>query len=162
MERSRHDGERDSRDHAVEVSLPDEEGGHFRPEWGDMGMAVLVPQVKMPAKRFPCLNGECPRKSVVNWPWHGSLPGCRARRRGSGRGVTISPVADLLVDHPIVAQARWRACRRRPDVTQDLPEEFSRVLTDVARFVDPVMEPSRTGLRWNPLAFAWGRAAHGS
>lgn len=78
------------------------------------------------------------------------------------RVVTIFPIAELLADYPAVAQARWRAWRRRPDVTQDLPEEFSRVLTDVARFIDPVMEHSHVGLRWNPLAFAWERAAHGS
>lgn len=78
------------------------------------------------------------------------------------RTVTISPIADLLLNYPDVAQARWRAWRRRPDVTQDLPEDFSRVLTDIARFIDPVMEPTHIGLRWNPLAFSWERTAHES
>lgn len=71
------------------------------------------------------------------------------------RQATLSPLADLLVEYPSLAQSRWSAWRQRPDVPQELPEEFIVVLTAASQLVDAVAEGAATDLHWNPTTLAW-------
>lgn len=74
------------------------------------------------------------------------------------REVGVRPISELLNDYPGIAQARWAAWRRRPDVPQDLPQEFGNVLEAAARFIDLPIEGSSIGYHWNPVASSWEKA----
>ena len=71
------------------------------------------------------------------------------------RQTTLSPLADLLVEYPSLAQSRWSAWRQRPDAPPELPEGFIEILTAASQFVDAVVEAAATDQRWNPVTLAW-------
>ncbi len=71
------------------------------------------------------------------------------------RKAAVQPLSRLIPDYPTIAQARWAAWRRRPDVTQGLPEAFRDVLIAASQFIDPAIEGPIPGLRWNPLIPGW-------
>jgi hypothetical protein len=71
------------------------------------------------------------------------------------RGAALAPIAALLPEYPAIAQARWAAWRRRPDVVDGLPESLAEVLRAVSQFIDPVIGEMPIRSTWSPPAGEW-------
>jgi hypothetical protein len=71
------------------------------------------------------------------------------------RAVRVTLLSALAPHYPVLAQSRWAAWRRRPDVVTGLPEDFSVLLEDVVAFIDPVTEGLASRRTWSPLAHEW-------
>jgi len=71
------------------------------------------------------------------------------------RGAALAPIAALLPEYPAIAQAKWAAWRRRPDVVDGLPESFAEVLRAVSQFIDPVTGQVPIRSTWDPPAGEW-------
>ena len=54
-----------------------------------------------------------------------------------------------------MAQGKWAAWQRRPDVIDGLPESFTHVLIEVSQFIDPVIDGLAPDAAWNPIEAAW-------
>jgi hypothetical protein len=73
------------------------------------------------------------------------------------RSAEVVAISTLLPDYAAVAQARWAAWRRRPDVVEGLPESFDDVLRAVSQFIDPVIGDLPLRSIWDPLTRMWMR-----
>lgn len=71
------------------------------------------------------------------------------------RQASVIPIRALLPDYPDIAQPKWAAWRRRPDIASDLPASFADVLADASAFIDPVIANHATDAEWKPTAAAW-------
>lgn len=71
------------------------------------------------------------------------------------RGADVVLISALLPDYPGIAQAKWVAWRRRPDVADGLPESFTDVLRAVADFVDPPLGDLPARSTWDPVSRTW-------
>lgn len=71
------------------------------------------------------------------------------------RGAEITLVAALLPSYPEIAQGKWAAWQRRPDVIEGLPESFTHVLIEVSQFIDPVIDGLAPDAVWNPIEAEW-------
>ncbi len=71
------------------------------------------------------------------------------------REVAVTAIAALARDYPALAQSRWAAWRRRPDVVAGLPEDFATLLDDVVAFIDPVTEGLASTATWSPISREW-------
>ena len=71
------------------------------------------------------------------------------------RSAEIVALSTLLPSYPEIAQARWAAWRRRPDVIDGLPESFADVLHMASQFIDPVIGDLPPRSTWDPLATTW-------
>jgi len=71
------------------------------------------------------------------------------------RHATVTRLSALLPNYPTIAQSRWAAWRRRPDVISGLPEDFTTILDDVAAFIDPVTEGHVLRATWSPVDREW-------
>lgn len=71
------------------------------------------------------------------------------------RGTELVLIAALLPDYPGIAQAKWVAWRRRPDVVDGLPESFAEVLRAVSDFVDPLLGELTARSVWDPMSRTW-------
>lgn len=70
------------------------------------------------------------------------------------RGIELLPLSAALSDYSGFAQPKWQAWRRRLSL-DELPEEFAAVLEAVIAFIDPVLNASAPGHRWNPVSTTW-------
>jgi predicted nucleotidyltransferase component of viral defense system len=70
------------------------------------------------------------------------------------RGVTLAPVLPTLAEMPERAQPKWRAWRTRVNRREELPEAFTEVLKEIARFSDPVLRGAAQGI-WNIAQQGW-------
>ena len=72
--------------------------------------------------------------------------------------------ADVVVisrmGHAAARQSAWTALRLRSGL-EALPAEFSQVVDEVVRFVDPLVESNGSLGRWSPDARLWLRSAKG-
>ncbi|NQW72428.1 MAG: nucleotidyl transferase AbiEii/AbiGii toxin family protein [Actinobacteria bacterium] len=71
------------------------------------------------------------------------------------RGTEVVLIAALLPDYPGIAQAKWVAWRRRPDVVDGLPEAFADLLRAVSDFVDPPLGELTARSVWDPMSRTW-------
>jgi len=71
------------------------------------------------------------------------------------REVRVTLLSALAPHYPVLAQSRWAAWRRRPDVVTGLPEDFATLLDDVVAFIDPVTEGLASTYEWSPSAREW-------
>ena len=70
------------------------------------------------------------------------------------RKVELHPLLPALAEMPDLAQAKWKAWRRRIGREEELPETFAEVLSAVAGFADPVITKQLEG-DWDPHAQRW-------
>lgn len=71
------------------------------------------------------------------------------------RQATVTPLSSLIPNYPAIAQPRWAAWRRRPDVVEGLPADFVTVLLDVSHFIDHVTEDHMLAGTWSPVVREW-------
>jgi hypothetical protein len=71
------------------------------------------------------------------------------------RGVVLRPLLPGLETMAEVAESKWAAWRRRLLLGKHLPATFAETLSEVAVFIDPLLESSRVNKVWNPQLRAW-------
>jgi hypothetical protein len=72
------------------------------------------------------------------------------------RQVELASLDEVLDGYAEVGQARWASWRRKLQLTETLPEDFSRALEFLKAFANPVIIGSVTGLAtWDPDQLAW-------
>jgi predicted nucleotidyltransferase component of viral defense system len=70
------------------------------------------------------------------------------------RGHSLKPLRQALGDLRERRQQTWAALRRRAGLDQ-LPAEFSELVDEVQRFVDPIVETTSDGMAWDPARRRW-------
>lgn len=90
------------------------------------------------------------RHSVVAEEFSASLEAVAQHRDASLE--TLLPGLQGFADR---AQRRWEIWVRNQRLADRLPESFEQVLSEVARFADPVLAGSAAKRAWDPLARAW-------
>ena len=81
-------------------------------------------------------------------------------RTANHRQHPITTLGDTLEGHAAARQSAWTALRLRSGL-EALPTEFSQVVDEVVRFVDPLVESNGSLGHWNPDARRWLRSAKG-
>jgi hypothetical protein len=76
-------------------------------------------------------------------------------RVAAHRGVELVSLEGVLAGYSDIAQAKWAAWRRKQDLADRTPAEFSQLVDDFASFADPAIIGSVGGLWWNPAVRAW-------
>lgn len=72
------------------------------------------------------------------------------------RGTKLMPLAQALDTLPTARQRDWRAFLDRSRLIT-MPENFEEAVSEVARFVDPVLRNDPDLVRWDPSAEEWER-----
>jgi hypothetical protein len=71
------------------------------------------------------------------------------------RGVTLRPIADVLVTLAGDRRADWERFLARADLRQRLPVDYRVVIERVAAFADPILTRTVTGGRWDNKQGRW-------
>jgi hypothetical protein len=74
------------------------------------------------------------------------------------RELRLASLDHILDGYPALAQPRWAAWRRKHRLDDQLPDDFTAVLTAVIAFADPVLNGATTGHSWNATDRAWNPA----
>ncbi|MGH3449090.1 MAG: nucleotidyl transferase AbiEii/AbiGii toxin family protein [Nocardioidaceae bacterium] len=71
------------------------------------------------------------------------------------RQVELAPLAQVLHGFDEIGQPHWITWRRRLQLEDDLPEQFSEVLAAVETFTDPALSATVSELTWQPTTQTW-------
>lgn len=61
----------------------------------------------------------------------------------------------MLAGYSDIAQVKWAAWRRKQNLTDRTPVEFTELIDEFITFADPAIAGATAGLQWNPTAKAW-------
>jgi hypothetical protein len=70
------------------------------------------------------------------------------------RRAALMSLTDVLDGYPQLAQARWAAWRSRQS-RDELPRQFTDLLTEVIAFAEPAVTGNVTNMSWSPDAREW-------
>ncbi|MCH7229662.1 nucleotidyl transferase AbiEii/AbiGii toxin family protein [Glycomyces sp. L485] len=76
-------------------------------------------------------------------------------RVAAHRQALLAPLSEALDGFAGIAQARWRAWRRKQRLDGRLPEQFSELLDAVTGFADPVVSGTVNGWTWSAAEQQW-------
>ena len=71
------------------------------------------------------------------------------------RQVELVPLARVLDGYGGIGHARWAAWRRKQQLEERLPDQFTEVVSAVVSFADPIIAGTGAGLAWDPAIGSW-------
>ena len=71
------------------------------------------------------------------------------------RQTPLAPLSEVLDGYAELAQARWRAWRRKQRLDDRLPERFDQLLDAVIGFADPAINDKVSDWTWNAARQQW-------
>jgi hypothetical protein len=71
------------------------------------------------------------------------------------RQAQLAPLREVLDGYAELAQARWRAWRRKQRLDDRLPERFDELLNAVIAFADPVVNSTASDWTWSAASQQW-------
>lgn len=77
------------------------------------------------------------------------------RRVAAHRATQLAPLARTLEGYGPIGQQRWTAWRRRQQLDDRLPAEFSDVVNAVIAFADPAINGTTEHQSWDPATGVW-------
>ena len=77
------------------------------------------------------------------------------RQVADHRHVELRPLAEVLEGYGEIGQARWVAWRRKQQLEDRLPEQFTDVIAVAIAFADPITANIASALTWDPGSGKW-------